>query len=123
MRQIVVSLVIGTAMLVGVAASDKTEPFDTKSANTLVIAAYGDAPYGTSPADTAQFQATPAFIDSINADSAVDLVMHVGDIHSGKQYCTEEYDVSIFNMWTAFHSPLVYTPGDNEWSDCHKVAQ
>src|SRR5206468_6391244 len=78
---------------------------------------------GTSPTDTAQFQATPAFIDSINADSEVALVMHVGDIHSGKEYCTAAYDYGIFNMWTAFHSPLVYTPGDNEWSDCHKVAQ
>jgi hypothetical protein len=32
------------------------------------VAVYGDAPYGTSPTDTAQFAATPAFIDSINAD-------------------------------------------------------
>src|SRR5207248_1005895 len=69
------------------------------------------------------FDATPAFIDSINADTDVDLVMHVGDIHSGKQYCTAEYDLAIFNLWTAFHSPLVYTPGDNEWSDCHKKAE
>ncbi len=33
------------------------------------VAVYGDAPYGTTPTDTAQSsQATPAFIDSINAD-------------------------------------------------------
>ena len=124
MRKIVVSVVLGIVALVAAAeGGDVKGPFDTKLANTLVIAAFGDAPYGTSPTDTAQFQATPAFIDSINADTEVDLVMHVGDIHSGKQYCTQEYDLSIFNVWTAFNSPLVYTPGDNEWSDCHKVAQ
>lgn len=24
-------------------------------------------------------------------------------------------------MWQQFSKPLVYTPGDNEWSDCHKA--
>ena len=124
MRKILFLVVLSIGALVGVASGERPgEPFDTKLANTLVIAAYGDAPYGTSPTDMAQWQATPGFIDSINADTAVDLVMHVGDIHSGKQYCTLNYDFSIFTLWTAFHSPLVYTPGDNEWSDCHKVAQ
>ncbi|MDT7548679.1 MAG: hypothetical protein QOE84_1073 [Actinomycetota bacterium] len=87
------------------------------------FAAYGDSPYGTSPTDTAQFEASPAFIDSINADPDVSLVTHVGDIHSGKQYCTEAYDRSIAQLWTRFADSLVYTPGDNEWSDCHKPAE
>ena len=87
------------------------------------IAVYGDAPYGTTPTDTAQFDDTPNFIASINADAKVDLVLQVGDIHSGKQYCTEAYDRSIFQLWTAFAKPLIYVPGDNEWSDCHKAAE
>ncbi len=33
------------------------------------------------------------------------------------------YDQSIFNLWTAFQKPLIYTPGDNEWSDCTKVKE
>jgi hypothetical protein len=98
-------------------------PFDPHSANPLTLAVYGDAPYGTSPTDTAEFAATPAFIDAINADPAVDLVVHVGDIHSGKQYCTEAYDRAVAALWQRFQDPLVYTPGDNEWSDCHKVAE
>ena len=87
------------------------------------VAVYGDAPYGTSPTDNSEFVATPAFIDSINADPDVALVMHVGDIHSGKQYCTEAYDRAIFDLWQRFDDPLVYTPGDNEWSDCHKAGE
>src|SRR5262245_53131847 len=70
--------------------------------HALTIAVFGDAPYGTSPTDTAQLEATPAFIDSINADPDVSLVLHVGDIHSGKQYCTEAYDRQVFNLWKAF---------------------
>jgi hypothetical protein len=111
-------LAIGAAALAG-----NGTPINSGSANVLTLAVYGDAPYGTTPADTEQFAATPAFIQSINADSKVDLVLHVGDIHSGKQYCTQPYDQSIADLWAAFKDPLVYTPGDNEWSDCHKAAQ
>src|SRR5262245_27319698 len=65
---------------------------DPPTAKPLTIAVYGDAPYGTTPTDTAQLEATPAFIDSVNADPDVDLVIQVGDIHSGKQFCTEAID-------------------------------
>jgi hypothetical protein len=87
------------------------------------LAVYGDHPYGTTPTDTTQLASAPGFIAAINADPRVDLVLHVGDIHSGKQFCTEAYDRAIYQLWTAFAKPLVYTPGDNEWSDCHKVAE
>jgi len=89
----------------------------------LTIAVYGDAPYGTSPTDTSQTTATPAFIDAVNADPSVSLVVHVGDIHSGKQYCTEAYDRTVADLWSHFQDPLIYTPGDNEWADCHKKAE
>lgn len=89
----------------------------------FTVAVYGDAPYGTKPTDTSEFAATPAFIDSVNADPDVSTVIHVGDIHSGKQYCTEAYDRSIYDLWTRFQDPLVYTPGDNEWTDCHKAGE
>jgi hypothetical protein len=105
------------------AAAGNGNPFDTGSANVLTVAVYGDAPYGTTPTDTAEFQATPAFIDSVNADPKVDLVVHVGDIHSGKQFCTQAYDESVRDLWTAYKDPVVYTPGDNEWTDCHKAGE
>jgi hypothetical protein len=87
------------------------------------LAVYGDAPYGTTPTDAAEFDATPAFIDSVNADPDVSTVVHVGDIHSGKQYCTEAYNAAVAGLWSRYADPLVYTPGDNEWADCHKAAE
>jgi hypothetical protein len=96
---------------------------DPSGGHGFTLAVYGDAPYGTSPTDTAQFQAMPAFIDSINKDPQVSLVAHVGDIHSGKQYCTQAYDQSVYNLWRRYQKPVVYTPGDNEWTDCHKAAE
>jgi len=87
------------------------------------IAVYGDAPYGTTPTDTSQTLATPAFINAVNADPLVSLVLHVGDIHSGKQFCTQAYDQTIFDLWKSYQDPVVYTPGDNEWADCHKIGE
>jgi hypothetical protein len=98
-------------------------PAETDAHGALTFAVYGDSPYGTSNSDTAQFDATPAFIQTINADPSVSLVIHVGDIHSGKQLCSKAYDQSIFDKWTAFTRPLVYTPGDNEWTDCQKSGE
>ena len=92
-------------------------------AGPFTVAVYGDAPYGTSPTDTSQLAATPAFVDSVNADPDVSAVIHVGDIHSGKQYCTKAYDLAVAKLWRHYADPLVYTPGDNEWADCHKVAE
>jgi hypothetical protein len=89
----------------------------------FTLAVFGDEPYGTVQGDHAQFDATPAFIDSINADPDVSTVIHLGDLHSGKQWCTQPYDQSIYDLWTRFTDPLVYTPGDNEWTDCHKAAE
>jgi Calcineurin-like phosphoesterase len=96
--------------------------------NTLTLAVYGDSPYwDTTPAfvakRTAEFDATPAFIQTINADPSIQEVVHVGDIHSGSEACTVPYDQAIFDDWKAFTRPLVYTPGDNEWSDCSKTKE
>jgi hypothetical protein len=93
--------------------------------NTLTLAVYGDSPY-LDPAfvsKRAEFDATPAFIDTINADSRIREVVHVGDIHSGSEACTVAYDQAIYNLWLAFQKPLIYTPGDNEWSDCTKTKE
>jgi hypothetical protein len=117
---VIAAVVASPVLAFGPAPSATARP---RSHGAATVAVYGDSPYGTSNADTAQFQATPAFIDSVNKDPQVGLVAHVGDIHSGKQWCTEAYDRSVAQLWTHFQDPLVYTPGDNEWSDCHKTAE
>lgn len=88
-----------------------------------VFSVIGDTPYGTSPTDVAQLNANPAFIEAINKESNLSFVAHVGDTHSGKQYCTQNYNVTILNQVAGFKIPLIYTPGDNEWADCHKAKE
>ena len=87
------------------------------------VAVIGDSPYGIAFGDTAQFNANPAFIAAVSADASLSMALHVGDIHSGKEYCTEAYNLGIFNQWKGYKIPVIYAPGDNEWSDCHKVKE
>lgn len=78
----------------------------------LTVAVYGDSPYGLAAyppggqsGDTAELQKSPAFIGTINADPSVSEVIHVGHIHSGKEFCTEAYDNQIASLWRQFRKP------------------
>ncbi len=73
-------------------------------------------PYGE-PAQ-AQF---PEFIADINADPDVRMVTHLGDIKSGSTTCDDQRFRTIRADFDLFADPLVYTPGDNEWTDCHRA--
>jgi hypothetical protein len=105
----------------GCSVMDSKKDIDTPYAFTVAV--IGDVPYGTTPTDTRQLLLHPGFISALNADSDVELVAHIGDTHAGKQYCTLQYNQTIAGHWAAFKKPLVYTPGDNEWMDCHKAKQ
>lgn len=123
MRKLALSVLLGAGALAATWAPAATTAFNTRSSGVISVAVFGDAPYGTTPTDDAEFKAFPAFIAAVNSDPDVSLVLHVGDIHSGKQFCTEAYDRAVFYLYATFQAPLVYTPGDNEWADCHKKAQ
>lgn len=104
--------------------------FEDHGEKRIVIAAFGDWPYNST-----LLNAAPRLIDSVNADKEVSLVLHVGDIHSGSMPCTSAgvlppiptsnpgWNLGIFAQFQKFRSPVVYTPGDNEWTDCHKTKQ
>src|SRR4029077_11213590 len=78
-------------------------------------AVIGDMPYGQGKLDS-----LPQLIALINHDPAVQLVIHVGDIKAGSNSnCSDTYFATIKDLFDTFQDPLVYTIGDNEWTDCH----
>jgi hypothetical protein len=124
MRSSLLPALAAGAALLGFPLVAHAQPGGATNTNgSFAYAVYGDAPYGVTPTDTSETDATPAFIDAVNADPDVSTVVHVGDIHSGKQYCTQAYDQQIAGLWSSFADPMVYTPGDNEWTDCHKAGE
>jgi hypothetical protein len=119
-KKFLLPVLCGTTALAAASATHVLASPFSSALTQMNMAVYGDAPYGTTPTDTSETLATPAFIQAINSQSDISLVLHVGDIHSGKQFCTTAYDGQIFELWRKYQRPLVYTPGDNEWADCHK---
>ncbi len=96
------------------AADDTSDSaFDNEAFTFGVI---GDMPYGD--AEIAKF---PSRIQDINADTALRFVTHVGDIKNGSSVCSDEYFAKIRSEFDTFEHPLVFTPGDNEWVDCHRT--
>jgi hypothetical protein len=81
------------------------------------FAVIGDVPYGAS-----EIAAFPSKVDRINTDGDLAFTVHVGDTKNGSSLCTDEYNAFIRTQFDRFAKPLVYTPGDNEWTDCHRPA-
>src|SRR5258708_3002797 len=65
----------------------------------------------------------PASAETGHARPGVRMVVHGGDIHPGQGHSSLAFDQAVAADWTAFADPLVNTPGDNEWSDCHKSGE
>jgi calcineurin-like phosphoesterase family protein len=122
-------LAVGALTLLAAACSQPTSPPASssgtpsasstpinQSATPLDIAVIGDVPYG----DAARVQ-LPSFVDAINADPKVRLVVHVGDIKSGSDLCSDAIFNYVSDQFKRFADPLVYAIGDNEWTDCHRA--
>ena len=86
------------------------------SATPVTYAIIGDTPYGQPQIDN-----FPNDVAEINQDPKVRLVMHLGDIKNGSSDCSTSYFEQIRADFDGFRDPFVYTPGDNEWTDCHRA--
>ncbi|KIS25929.1 membrane protein [Arthrobacter sp. SPG23] len=113
-----VTAVVALLSLTGIAAPSAASAHasdDPSSQQAFSFGVIGDIPYGD--AEIAKF---PSRIQDINADRGLDFVAHVGDIKNGSSVCSDEYFAYIRSEFDSFEHPLVYTPGDNEWVDCHR---
>ncbi len=79
--------------------------------------ALGDMPYG--PREQA-YPAFKALIAEINRRAPV-FTIHVGDTKSGLDNCSDDRLLEQRDFMNSFTSALIYTPGDNEWTDCHRL--
>ena len=50
-----------------------------------------------------------------------EFLIHVGDFKAQSVPCSDEEFKKIRDLFLAYPKPVVYTPGDNEWTDCHGV--
>ncbi|MFZ5538673.1 MAG: metallophosphoesterase [Pseudomonadota bacterium] len=86
-------------------------------AGAFSFALIGDSPYG--PAESALVERV---IDEINADASIRLVLHAGDVKGGRERCDDELLRARYAQLQRLRAPVVFTPGDNDWTDCHRPA-
>lgn len=83
------------------------------NAKDFSFTAIGDQPYGSQ-------EPFRQLIKKINDQKDNQFTIHVGDIKNGGSECSDQTFFEIKKMFDSFHKPLIYTPGDNEWTDCHR---
>jgi hypothetical protein len=86
-------------------------------AGAFSFALIGDAPYSAEEATRLD-----RVIDEINADASIGFVLHAGDIKGGRERCDDALLRARHAQLQRLRAPLIYTPGDNDWTDCHRPA-
>lgn len=86
------------------------------SSQSFKFIALGDMPY-SQPADFPRFE---RLIEAINIQKP-DFSIFVGDTKSGSSPCSNEHVEKMTAYFNTFKAPLIYSIGDNEWTDCHRI--
>lgn len=79
------------------------------------FAVVGDTPY-----DLEGERLFPFLAEEI-ARADVDFVIHIGDVKGGGVPCSDSLVAARIRALDQFGHPLMFTPGDNDWTDCHRV--
>src|SRR5262249_46910330 len=77
---------------------------------------WGDMPYAKANDEPK----IPALIADMNA-SDIAFSLYDGDIKDGSSKCTDDVFDAAIKMFNQFKRPVLYIPGDNEWTDCHRL--
>lgn len=77
---------------------------------------WGDMPY----AKNGDQPKIPALIENINSQN-LEFSVYDGDTKDGSSVCDDlTIGANAVNIFNTLRAPLVYVPGDNEWTDCHR---
>ena len=89
--------------------------FGAHAESTRFIA-LGDMPYSL-PKDLLRYE---RLIKAINTEKHA-FSIFVGDTKSGDTPCSDEFMEKTTRYFNSFDAPLIYSIGDNEWTDCHRT--
>ena len=111
------ALVVGASGLsIGLTGLSALRPLPAQSqVQGFTFALFGDLGYV--PSEEPWLENVLA---DLSKDSALSFVVHVGDLSSPRYGCTDEMQARRLAQFNALPHPLIYTPGDNEWTDCHE---
>jgi hypothetical protein len=100
--------------ILGVALLTLTQTANAQDARFRFLAT-GDLPYSHNQ------DATYRRLLKQSESEDFTFLMHVGDFKAASAPCSDNEFSKIRDLFRAYPKPVVYTPGDNEWTDCHGV--
>ena len=89
-------------------------PVISVRAETFSFVALGDLPYGSDEIAGAKYRTLITQINALNPEFSI----HVGDFKEGSARCSDEEFERQRKHFDLFKGALIYTPGDNDWTDC-----
>jgi hypothetical protein len=107
-RRAAVALAVSTLMAAGGAAAQTVTPFS--------FGLWGDLPY----AKNGDGPKMRRLIDNMNA-ADIAFSMFDGDTKDGSSECTNASYADAAALFDSLKRPVIYVPGDNEWTDCHRL--
>jgi hypothetical protein len=111
-RALIASIALAAAVPAAVLPAGAAEP----ASSNFQFVAMGDQPYGQ------ELRVGPAYrhlIGLVNAERPP-FTIHVGDFKSGIAACSDAEYAAQQAHFNLFETALVYTPGDNDWTDCQR---
>ncbi len=86
----------------------------------LRVALWGDEFYNDDPAK--KLDTIKQTIKSMNRHE-LDFTLFAGDSKNGHSLCTDAaIGQNIVDIFNALNAPTLYSLGDNEWTDCHRIS-
>lgn len=116
LKFLVASLWITMLFCTHAQAQPQSERGNSAGSGKFEFALIGDMPYRAD--DYWKFDNV---IHAINANEQLAWVLHAGDIKSGSSRCSDELFLDRLERFQRFKIPFILTPGDNEWTDCHRI--
>src|SRR5262249_31005829 len=116
----VVLILAGSAALMSSAAFQTSQGQD--QGNSYAIGLWGDLPYN----DVQALTGVPNLIVDMNSQNLA-FTVHDGDLKAGNAVpnsitpttCSDAlYQYALDHYFSQLQAPAVFTPGDNDWTDC-----
>jgi hypothetical protein len=109
-------LVLAIAGAVSAAPREADDAAQSRANNTYAIGLWGDLPY--SPVQ--ESVGLPNLIQDMNAQRLA-FTVHDGDLKQGSNSpCDNALYERALNWFNALEAPAMFTPGDNDWTDCDR---
>ena len=92
-------------------------PAPIQQAAKFTVALWGDVPYAKNNETVDNMNRLVNDVNSANVAFSV----FDGDLKDGSSKCTDDQYTNAVATYSTFAKPMVYLPGDNEWTDCHRT--